>query len=49
MAIEMLKVASAPMMNQDQCGFIIIIVFIINNHVNGTPEKLCAHVEIFPF
>lgn len=22
--------------------------FIINNHFNGTPGKLCAHVEIFP-
>lgn len=31
-----------------QYYFSIIIVFIINSHVNGTPEKLCAHVEIFP-
>lgn len=26
----------------------ILSFFIINNRLNGTPGKLCAHVEIFP-
>ena len=28
--------------------FVFFLFFIINNHFNGTPGKLCAHVEIFP-